>query len=163
MALDRILDVVAEFGVRHVTVTGGEPLVQSACLELLTRLCDAGYEVSLETSGALDISAIDCRVVKVMDWKTPGSGEEARNLYTNLAHLSSQDQVKLVLCNRHDYDWAKAVLDRHRLTEYCDVLFSPSHEQLSPTDLADWILADRLPVRMQIQLHKYLWGEEPGR
>ncbi|KFI24010.1 7-carboxy-7-deazaguanine synthase QueE [Nitrosococcus oceani] len=163
MALDGILDAVAEFGVRHVTVTGGEPLAQSACLGLLTRLCDAGYEVSLETSGALDISAVDRRVIKVMDWKTPGSGEEARNLYTNLEHLSSQDQVKLVLCNRHDYDWAKGVLERHRLTEYCEVLFSPSYEQLSPTDLADWILADHLPVRMQIQLHKYLWGEEPGR
>lgn len=163
MELDEILATVAEFGARHVTVTGGEPLAQPACLELLTRLCDAGYEVSLETSGALDISAVDPRVVKVMDLKTPGSGEEARNSITNLDYLSSQDQLKLVLCDRHDYEWARAALERHRLAERCEVLFSPSYEQLSPTDLAEWILEDRLPVRMQIQLHKYLWGEEPGR
>lgn len=163
MALEEILDAVAEFKAYHVTVTGGEPLVQPDCLGLLTRLCEAGYEVSLETSGAVDISAVDPRVVKVMDLKTPGSGEETRNLYANLDYLFSQDQVKLVLCNRHDYDWAKVALEHHRLIERCEVLLSPSYEQLSPTDLADWILADRLPVRMQIQLHKYLWGEAPGR
>jgi 7-carboxy-7-deazaguanine synthase len=132
-------------------------------LEFLGQLCDKGYEVSLETSGALDVSAVDPRVIKVMDLKTPGSGEEKRNYYPNLDYLSPQDQVKLVLCDRADYDWAKAVLVRHRLAECCEVLFSPSYEQLSPTDLAEWILEDRLPVRMQIQLHKYLWGEEPGR
>jgi 7-carboxy-7-deazaguanine synthase len=163
MELEQILATVAKFGARYVTVTGGEPLVQPACLELLGQLCDKGYEVSLETSGALDVSAVDPRVIKVMDLKTPGSGEEKRNYYSNLDYLSPQDQVKLVLCDRADYDWAKAVLVRHRLAECCEVLFSPSYEQLSPTDLAEWILEDRLPVRMQIQLHKYLWGEEPGR
>jgi 7-carboxy-7-deazaguanine synthase len=163
MELEQILATVAKFGARYVTVTGGEPLVQPACLEFLGQLCDKGYEVSLETSGALDVSAVDPRVIKVMDLKTPGSGEEKRNYYPNLDYLSPQDQVKLVLCDRADYDWAKAVLVRHRLAECCEVLFSPSYEQLSPTDLAEWILEDRLPVRMQIQLHKYLWGEEPGR
>jgi 7-carboxy-7-deazaguanine synthase len=163
MELEQILATVATFGARYITVTGGEPLVQPACLELLAQLCDKGYEVSLETSGALDVSAVDSRVIKVMDLKTPGSGEEERNHYPNLDCLSPQDQVKLVLCDRADYDWAKAALARYRLAERCEVLFSPSYEQLSPTDLAEWILRDRLPVRMQIQLHKYLWGEEPGR
>lgn len=163
MDLDQILTTVAEFGSRHVTVTGGEPLAQPTCLALLTQLCDAGYEVSLETSGALDISAVDPRVVKVMDLKSPGSGQEGRNCYANLDYLSSQDQLKLVLCDRHDYEWARVALEHHRLAERCEVLFSPSYEQLSPTDLAEWILQDRLPVRMQVQLHKYLWGEEPGR
>jgi 7-carboxy-7-deazaguanine synthase len=163
MDLEQIFATVAAFSARHVTVTGGEPLAQSACLEFLIQLCDAGYETSLETSGALDISAVDPRVIKIMDLKTPGSGEEARNSYTNLNYLSSHDQIKLVLCDRDDYDWAKAALEHHRLAERCEVLFSPSYRQLNPTALAEWILEDRLPVRMQIQLHKYLWGEEPGR
>ncbi len=163
MDLDEILRTVATFNTQHVTVTGGEPLAQSTCLELLTRLCDASYEVSLETSGALDISAVDSRVIKVMDLKTPGSGEETSNRYANLDFLLRQDQVKLVLCDRYDYNWAKAMIEYHHLTERCEVLFSPSYKQLNPTDLAEWILQDRLPVRMQIQLHKYLWGEEPGR
>lgn len=163
MELDDILRTVATFSTHYVTVTGGEPLVQPACLEFLTRLCDASYEVSLETSGALDISAVDPRVIKVMDLKTPGSGEEISNCYANLDFLLRQDQLKLVLCDHHDYNWAKAMIERHYLTERCEVLLSPSYKQLSPTDLAEWILQDRLPVRMQIQLHKYLWGEEPGR
>lgn len=163
MNLEDILRAVAAFGARYVTVTGGEPLAQPACLELLARLCDAKYEVSLETSGALDISAVDPRAIKIMDLKTPGSGEEPRNRYANLDSLLPQDQVKLVLCNRQDYDWAKAIIERGQLTERCEVLLSPSYEQLNPTDLAEWMLQDRLPVRMQIQLHKFLWGEAPGR
>lgn len=163
MELEQVFATVAAFSARHVTVTGGEPLAQPACLEFLVRLCDAGYETSLETSGALDISAVDPRVIKIMDIKAPGSGEEARNLYANLNYLSPQDQIKLVLCDRDDYDWAKAALEHHRLAERCEVLLSPSYKQLNPTVLAEWILEDRLPVRMQIQLHKYLWGEEPGR
>lgn len=163
MNLEDILRAVAAFGARYVTVTGGEPLAQSACLELLARLCDAKYKVSLETSGALDISAVDPRVIKVMDLKTPGSGEEPRNRYANLDSLLPQDQVKLVLCDRQDYDWAKAIIERGQLAERCEVLLSPSYEQLNPTDLAEWMLQDRLPVRMQIQLHKYLWGDAPGR
>ncbi len=137
-------------------------MAQKACAMLLTRLCDAGYEVSLETSGALDVAPVDARVVKVMDLKTPGSGEEARNLYTNVDRLTERDQVKFVLCDQRDYEWAKQKLFELRLTERCEVLFSPSYGQLDPTRLADWILADRLPVRLQIQLHKLLWGDEPG-
>ncbi|MGR6035321.1 MAG: 7-carboxy-7-deazaguanine synthase QueE [Candidatus Nitrosoglobus sp.] len=163
MELEQVFATVAAFSARHVTVTGGEPLAQPACLEFLVRLCDAGYETSLETSGALDISAVDPRVIKIMDIKAPGSGEETRNSYANLNYLSPQDQIKLVLCDRDDYDWAKAALEHHRLAERCEVLLSPSYKQLNPTVLAEWILEDRLPVRMQIQLHKYLWGEEPGR
>lgn len=163
MSLEQILATVAEFRSRHVTVTGGEPLAQPICLELLAQLCNVGYEVSLETSGALDISAVDPRVIKVMDLKTPGSGEQGRNYYPNLDYLLPQDQIKLVLCDRDDYDWAKAILGRYRLAERYEVLFSPSYGQLNPTELAEWILEDRLSVRMQIQLHKSLWGEEPGR
>ena len=161
--LDDILQEVARYKTRHVTVTGGEPLAQKPCLDLLIRLCDAGYEVSLETSGALDVSGVDHRVSKVMDLKTPGSGEAARNLYTNLQHLQPQDQVKFVLCDRQDYDWAVELLQRHTLADKCEVLFSPVQGQLDPRELADWILADQLPVRFQLQLHKLLWGDEPGR
>ena len=161
--LDKILQQVASYNARHVTVTGGEPLAQKPCLDLLTRLCDAGYEVSLETSGALDISGVDHRVIKVMDLKTPGSGEAARNLYANMQHLQSQDQVKFVLCDRQDYDWAVELLQRYTLADKCEVLFSPVQGQLDPRELADWILADQLPVRFQLQLHKLLWGNEPGR
>ena len=160
---DRILDEVAALGARHVTVTGGEPLAQKPCLLLLTRLCDAGYSVSLETSGALDIAAVDPRVSRVMDIKTPGSGEASRNLHDNIALLTAHDQLKFVLCDRNDYDWAKDLLMTQHLAARCEVLFSPSYEQLSATTLADWILADRLPVRLQIQLHKYLWGNVPGK
>lgn len=160
---DKILEQVATQGVRHVTVTGGEPLAQKACIELLTRLCDAGYEVSLETSGALDIGAVDARVSRIMDLKTPGSGEQARNRYENIPLLTAHDQVKFVLCDRNDYDWAKDMIQTHALSARCEVLFSPSYEQLPATQLADWIVADRLPVRMQIQLHKLLWGNVAGK
>jgi 7-carboxy-7-deazaguanine synthase len=158
-----ILDQVAGYHARHVTVTGGEPLAQRACYELLTLICDRGYEVSLETSGAIDISGVDRRVVRVMDLKTPGSGEAHRNLYDNIAHLRPSDQVKFVLCGRADYDWARDMLRRHELANRCEVLFSPSYSDLPARQLADWILEDELPVRMQVQLHKLLWGDVPGR
>ena len=161
--IDAIVDEVVAHGVRHACVTGGEPLAQKRCLALLSRLCDAGLSVSLETSGAIDISAVDPRVSRVVDVKTPGSGEVDRNLWENLPLLTARDQVKFVLCSREDYEWAKAVLARHRLHDTCDVLFSPSKDQLDPTSLADWIVADRLPVRFQVQLHKLLWNDEPGR
>lgn len=160
--IDAILAEVASHRVRHVCVTGGEPLAQRACLELLSALCDAGYSVSLETSGALDISRVDERVSRVMDLKTPLSGEAGRNRYENIAFLRPQDQVKLVIGDRNDYDWAVAVLDKYALPERCTVLFSPSHGKIAPTELAEWILADHLPVRFQLQLHKLLWGEEQG-
>jgi 7-carboxy-7-deazaguanine synthase len=162
-SFDEILAEVGQYGARHVCVTGGEPLAQKRCLELLTRLCDAGYDVSLETSGALEISQVDPRVRRVMDLKAPGSGESARNLMGNLAHLGVRDQVKFVLADRADYDWAVEVLRGHDLAARCMVLFSPVYGALAPRALAEWILADRLPVRLQIQLHKALWGEEPGR
>ncbi len=162
-SLDDIFQEVARYNTRHVTVTGGEPLAQKPCLNLLTRLCDAGYQVSLETSGALDVSAVDSHVIKVMDIKTPASGEVDKNLESNLQYLSSQDQVKFVMSDRQDYDWAVAFLQQHQLADKCEVLFSPVHGQLDARQLADWILADQLPVRFQIQLHKLLWGDEPGR
>ncbi len=162
-SLDDILQEVARYQTMHVTVTGGEPLAQKPCVNLLSRLCDADYEVSLETSGALDISVVDPRVVKVMDIKTPASGELDKNLDSNLQYLSSRDQVKFVLNDRRDYDWAVAFLRQHALAEKCEVLFSPVHGQLEARQLADWILADQLPVRFQVQLHKLLWGNEPGR
>lgn len=160
--IDAILADVARHGARHVCVTGGEPLAQKRCLMLLTRLCDAGYEVSLETSGAIDVGAVDARVRKVLDLKAPGSGEDARNRWDNLRFLSPSDQVKFVLAGRADYEWARDVVERHRLGQRCMVLFSPVHGSLDPRDLAEWILADRLPVRFQLQLHKILWGEESG-
>ena len=160
---EQILEKVADLGAQHVTVTGGEPLAQKPCLTLLTRLCDAGYSVSLETSGALDIAGVDARVSRVVDLKTPGSGEHARNRLENIPLLTAHDQVKFVLCDRHDYDWAKDMLTTYTLAARCEVLFSPSYDQLPAQTLADWILADRLPVRMQIQLHKYLWGNVPGK
>jgi len=162
-AQERVLDTVAGYGARYVTVTGGEPLAQPACLPLLTALCDAGYEVSLETSGAMPVAEVDPRVVKVLDLKTPASGEMARNDYGNIEHLTRQDQVKFVICDRADYDWARFKLDEYRLAERAgDVLFSPSHGQQDARELAEWILADRLPVRLQLQLHKLLWNDEPG-
>lgn len=163
MALTDILGAVAAHRPRYVTVTGGEPLAQKNCLVLLTHLCDAGYDVSLETGGALDVSGVDARVTKIIDLKTPGSGEVEKNLYTNIEYLNSHDQIKFVLCDRADYDWAKAALAQHQLAARCEVLFSPSYRQLNATDLANWILEDKLPVRMQIQLHKYLWGEVAGK
>ena len=162
MDMDEVLRQVAVFGAHRVTVTGGEPLAQKNCAVLLTRLCDAGHEVSIETSGALPIAALDPRVVRVMDLKTPGSGECARNLMENLTALKTRDQVKFVICDRADYEWSRALVAEHGLAARCQVLFSPSHEQLSPRILADWILADKLAVRLQVQLHKYLWGNVPG-
>ena len=160
--IDDILAEVAGYGARYVTVTGGEPLAQKDCPELLARLCDAGYEVSLETSGALDVSGVDPRVVKVMDLKTPASGEVDKNLYSNIDHLNPRDQLKFVICDRGDYEWAKAQLAEYGLASRCEVLFSPSYGQQDATELAEWILADRLPVRFQLQLHKLLWKDEPG-
>jgi 7-carboxy-7-deazaguanine synthase len=161
--LPDILARVAELEVRHVCVTGGEPLAQPAVHGLLTALCDAGYRVSLETSGAMSLERVDPRVVKVVDIKTPGSGEESRNRYDELVRLDQKDLLKFVIADRADYEWSREQLKSRSLPERCTVLFSPSHQQLKAGDLADWILEDRLPVRFQIQLHKYLWGDVPGR
>ena len=161
--IDAILADVARHGASHVCVTGGEPLAQKRCIDLLKRLCDAGYEVSLETSGALDIGAVDPRVSRVVDLKTPGSLEQARNRLENIPLLTSRDQLKFVLCDRADYDWALAMLREHELPSRCEVLFSPSYGQLQPRALAGWMLADRVPARFQLQLHKLLWNDEPGR
>jgi 7-carboxy-7-deazaguanine synthase len=157
-----IVEEVAKYQTRHVCVTGGEPLAQKRCLSLLRELCDRGYSVSLETAGAHDISNVDARVVRVMDLKAPGSGEMPRNLWSNLAALTPHDQVKIVLADRVDYEWARSIIAEHALAQKCEVLLSPVHGKLAPRELAEWILADRLPVRMQIQLHKLLWGEESG-
>lgn len=162
-SLDDILEQVAAYRPRHVCVSGGEPLAQPNCTPLLARLCDAGYEVSLETSGALDIASVDTRVSRVLDLKTPGSAEVARNRYENIAQLTPNDQVKFVICSREDYDWAVSKLIEYRLEQRAgEVLFSPSHHQVDARQLADWIVADNLPVRLQLQLHKILWNDEPG-
>ncbi|MEO6422747.1 MAG: 7-carboxy-7-deazaguanine synthase QueE [Candidatus Nitrotoga sp.] len=163
MTVARVLTEVAQHHTRYVTVTGGEPLAQKNSLSLLSALCDAGYEVSLETSGALDVSSVDARVMKVLDIKTPASGEEKKNLWTNLTALNSHDEIKFVLCDEADYIWAKRVLHERDLAGKCALLFSPAQDQLSPTVLANWILRDSLPVRLQIQLHKLLWGCLQGR
>lgn len=163
MTLDAILKQVADAPAPYVCVTGGEPMAQKNCPALLTALCDAGYSVSLETSGALDISTVDARVARVMDIKTPASGEAEKNRWENLAALTPHDEIKFVLSNEADYQWAKQALAEHHLSEKCPVLFSPVHGQLEAGQLADWILRDRLPVRMQVQLHKILWGAERGR
>ena len=161
--LQQILDQVASYGARYVCVTGGEPLAQPNCLLLLTALCDAGYNVSLETSGALDVSQVDVRVSKVLDLKTPDSGESHRNLYDNVPHLTPHDQIKFVICSKRDYDWARFKLDEYQLIpRVSDVLFSPSYGQQNPTELAQWILDDKLAVRLQLQLHKFLWNNEAG-
>lgn len=158
-----VLERVRELGARHVCVTGGEPLAQRACLPLLAALCDAGHAVSLETSGAMPLAGVDPRVVKVVDIKTPGSGEEHRNRYEELEGLQSTDLVKLVIGSRADYEWSCAKVRQLQLTGRCTVLFSPSYQELPARQLAEWILEDRLPVRFQIQLHKYLWGDVPGK
>ncbi len=163
MKLEVILAEVARYAPRYVTVTGGEPLAQKNCLQLLRALCDAGYEVSLETGGALDVSGVDARVVKVLDIKTPASGEMEKNLWGNLEHLEPHDEIKFVLCDEADYQWAKQVLQERELAKRCAVLFSPAQGQLAARDVAEWILRDRLPVRLQVQLHKLLWGNEVGR
>jgi 7-carboxy-7-deazaguanine synthase len=163
LTMAQILAQVAVFAPRYVTVTGGEPLAQKGCLPLLSALCDAGYSVSLETGGALDIGEVDARVSRILDIKTPGSGEVDKNHWRNLAHLTPHDEIKLVLCDEADYLWARAVLAEKRLAERCPVLFSAVHGSLDATHLAEWILRDHLPVRLQVQLHKLLWGEERGR
>ncbi|MBK8187126.1 MAG: 7-carboxy-7-deazaguanine synthase QueE [Cellvibrio sp.] len=163
MSIEAILDKVAAYQPRYVCVTGGEPLAQRECLNLLVALCDAGYHVSLETSGAMPIEQVDSRVSRVMDLKTPGSGEVGRNLWDNLQHLKQHDQIKFVICDRADYEWARFEMDKHQLaSKVNDILFSPSFSQLKPLDLAEWILADNLPVRFQLQLHKLLWNDVPG-
>jgi 7-carboxy-7-deazaguanine synthase len=162
-SLQTIVDKVKAYLPRYVTVTGGEPLAQPNCWPLLAALCDEGFEVSLETSGALSVAGVDARVVKVLDIKTPASGEAGRNDYSNIGELLPQDQVKFVICNREDYEWSRFKLDEYQLIErVSDVLFSPSFEQLSGTELAEWILADNLQVRLQLQLHKLLWQDAPG-
>lgn len=163
LTISEILEQVAQYTPRYVTVTGGEPLAQPTCIPLLTSLCDSGYEVSLETSGALDVNEVDPRVVKIIDIKTPGSAENDKNKLSNLEQILSQDQLKFVICDRADYDWSKQFILEHDLTQRCEILFSPSYGQVNPGELAEWILTDRFPVRMQIQLHKVLWGEEKGR
>lgn len=163
LSLDDILQKVAAYSPRYVCVTGGEPLAQRECLVLLTALCDAGYQVSLETSGALPIENVDPRVSRVMDLKTPGSGEVGRNRWENIEYLNQQDQIKFVICDRTDYEWARFELDKHRLNQQVgEVLFSPSFGQIKPLELAEWILQDNLPVRFQLQLHKLLWNDVPG-
>jgi 7-carboxy-7-deazaguanine synthase len=161
--LPAILSRVRELEVKHVCVTGGEPLAQSGVHALLSALCDAGYRVSIETSGAMSLEQVAARVVKVVDVKTPGSGEASRNRYEQFVHLAAADQLKFVITDRADYEWSRQLLREQALDSRCTVLFSPSHAQLPPGELADWILEDRLPVRLQIQLHKYLWGDVAGR
>jgi 7-carboxy-7-deazaguanine synthase len=161
--VDRIVERVAGFNVRHVCITGGEPLAQKGVHELMRKLCDRGLRVSLETSGALPIDGVDARVIRVIDIKTPASGEAARNRWENLAVLRPEEQIKFVICNRADYEWARALVQERQLHRICTVLFSPSFGALAATELAEWILADRLPVRFQLQLHKVLWGDTPGR
>ncbi|MCC8535681.1 7-carboxy-7-deazaguanine synthase QueE [Xanthomonas axonopodis pv. poinsettiicola] len=161
--IDAIVAEVASHGVRHVCVTGGEPLAQKRCLALLQQLCDAGLDVSLETSGALDVAGVDARVSRVVDIKTPESGEAHRNRWDNLPLLTARDQIKFVICSRADYEWARTCVAEHVLDRRCTVWFSPSKGQVSARELADWIVADRLPVRFQMQLHKILWDDEPGR
>ncbi|MDO8463997.1 MAG: 7-carboxy-7-deazaguanine synthase QueE [Gallionella sp.] len=162
VSVAEVLRQVAEYNPRHVTVTGGEPLAQKNCLPLLSALCDKGYEVSLETSGALDIGEVDARVARVLDIKTPASGEEVKNRWENLPLLTQHDEIKFVLCDENDYLWANQIMQQHHLAEKCAVLFSPAHGTLNPTQLAEWILRDRLPVRMLLQLHKLLWNNAPG-
>lgn len=162
-SIDDVLARVVGFAVRHVCVTGGEPLAQKGCATLLTRLCDAGFEVSLETSGAMDISNVDERVARVIDIKTPGSGEVERNRLENLERLRARDQLKFVICDRADFEWASRFVAERSLQKHCAVLFSPSYGQVAPGDLAEWILTARVPVRLQVQLHKVLWGDTPGR
>ncbi|HAU1150783.1 TPA: 7-carboxy-7-deazaguanine synthase QueE [Legionella pneumophila] len=160
--IDDILNKVASYQCQHVCVTGGEPLAQPGCIPLLSKLCDAGHLVSLETSGARDIASVDQRVMIVMDLKTPDSREADKNLLSNLNFLKPTDQIKFVLCSRNDYEWACSMLSEYRLAERVQLLFSPSWNQLNPTDLANWIIQDKLPVRFQLQLHKILWNDAPG-
>ncbi len=161
--IDAIIAQAEQYGTRYITVTGGEPLAQPGCLELMSRLLDKGHIVSLETSGALDMSEVDQRVIKVMDLKTPSSGELSRNRYQNIQYLSAKDQVKFVIGNDEDYDWAKSILAEYDLPNLCEILFSSVMRQQNPTELAEKILHDRLPVRFQLQLHKILWDDAQGK
>ena len=163
MSVDQIIERLEPYNARCITVTGGEPLAQKMCLPLLSRLCDLGFQVSLETSGSIDLCEVDARVSRVMDLKTPGSGEVEKNRYENLSCLNENDQIKFVICDRTDFDWACKQIAHYQLTECCEVLMSPVHEQLQPRQLADWVLASGLQVRFQLQLHKLLWGDEAGR
>lgn len=162
VAVSKILEQVASYGARYVTVTGGEPLAQKNCIILLRALCDAGYEVSLETGGAMDIAAVDARVMRVVDIKTPGSGELSKNRWENLPLITPHDEIKFVLCDEADYLWAKELIAHYQLAAKCPILFSPVHGAMNPTHLAEWILRDRLPVRLQVQLHKILWHNAAG-
>ena len=162
ISIDHLVERIASYACQYVCVTGGEPLAQPGCIDLLQRLCNNGFSVSLETSGARSVAEVDKRVMIVMDLKTPDSGECERNMLTNLAYLKKSDQIKFVLCSREDYQWACQMLTEHRLTELTGILFSPSFGQLNPTELADWIIQDRLSVRFQLQLHKLLWNDAPG-
>jgi 7-carboxy-7-deazaguanine synthase len=163
LTLAAIMQEVATYATHYICVTGGEPLAQKSCITLLQTLCEAGYSVSLETSGALDVSAVDSRVSKILDIKTPASGEMDKNLWSNLPHLNSRDEIKFVLCDEADYRWALQILQEHQLTDICTVFFSPAQGQLEPRDLAEWILRDQLQVRLQVQLHKLLWGNQKGK
>lgn len=162
-SFDEILLEVKKYNTKYITVTGGEPLAQKRCADFLKILCDEGYDVSLETSGALDISVVDERVSRVMDLKTPASKEESKNLYQNIELLTQHDQLKFVICDRNDYEWSVEKIKEYDLLNRCEVFFSSSHQQLKPQQLADWIIEDQLAVRFQMQLHKYLWNDEPGR
>ena len=163
LTLAHVVDEVGRYGTPYVTVTGGEPLAQKNCLPLLSTLAERGYSVSLETSGALDVANVDPRISRIVDIKTPGSGEVGKNRWENLEHLNARDEIKFVLCAEQDYVWSREVLTERRLDRICPILFSPAYGEIEPAHLAEWILRDRLPVRMQIQLHKILWGEQPGR
>ena len=162
MDTESIINEVKKYNTSFITVTGGEPLAQKNCIGLLKQLCDLGYEVTLETSGALAVDKVDKRVVKVLDIKTPASNEESRNRFENLSFLTADDQIKFVICDENDYLWSKRVIEKYQLENKCDILFSPAYKQLDAATLADWVLRDQLSVRFQIQLHKYLWGDKPG-
>ena len=163
MSIDEITQTIEKYSTKYITVTGGEPLAQKECLDLLKVLCDRAYSVSLETSGALDVANVDPRVVKIVDIKTPGSLESAKNHFENIKYILPHDQIKFVICDRNDYEWSKKIMAQFKLTEKCEVLFSPSYQQLENKILADWIIEDNLPVRFQLQLHKVIWGDVPGK
>jgi len=162
MDVDAIINDIERYNASHVMVTGGEPLAQKNCIELLRKLCDSGYSVSLETSGAILVDKVDQRVVKVLDVKTPASNEDSKNKFENFNLLNKQDQIKFVICDEKDYQWSKQLIEQQNLTDRCEVLFSPAYQQQDATVLAEWILRDQLNVRFQFQLHKYLWGDKPG-
>ena len=163
MRMSSILNKIKKYPTKYVTVTGGEPLAQQSCLKLLAKLCNFGYDVSLETSGAINVSNVDKRVKKIIDIKTPGSAEENKNKFENLKHLTTKDEIKFVICDQSDYVWAKKNIIEKNMANICEIIFSPAHESIKPKNLANWILKDQLNVRMQIQLHKYLWGDRPGK